>query len=231
MRKIDRFLQYLDSKGINENQATKDCNLSQGLIHQAKSGKSDLGQKTIDKILISYQDLNRVWLLTGEGDMLNYEIDKTDDPPLQMITVNKTENLPIKSYTSGVPYYNVDFLGGFDIVINDQTIVPEYCIDFKQYNKATCWCDITGHSMEPEINSGDIIALKEIEDFSFLPYGEIYAIITSNGMRTVKRIGPASSPDMYALIPTNKAPEYGIQEIPKEMIVRVFSVLGCMKKL
>ena len=85
--------------------------------------------------------------------------------------------------------------------------------------------------MEPEINSGDIIALKEIEDFSFLPYGEIYAIITSNGMRTVKRIGPASSPDMYALIPTNKSPEYGVQEIPKEMIVRVFSVLGCMKKL
>ena len=231
MRKIDRFLQYIDSKGINENQATKDCNLSQGLIHQAKSGKSDLGQKTIDKILIRYQDLNKVWLLTGDGEMLNYEIDKTDDPPPQMITLSKTENLPVKSYTSGVPYYNVDFLGGFDIVINDQTIVPEYCIDFKQYNKATCWCDITGHSMEPEINSGDIIALKEIEDFSFLPYGEIYAIITSNGMRTVKRIGPASSPDMYALIPTNKSPEYGIQEIPKEMIVRVFSVLGCMKKL
>ena len=231
MRKIDRFLQYIDSKGINENQATKDCNLSQGLIHQAKSGKSDLGQKAIDKILIRYQDLNRVWLLTGDGEMLNYEIDKTDDPPPQMITLSKTENLPVKSYTSGVPYYNVDFLGGFDIVINDQTIVPEYCIDFKQYNKATCWCDITGHSMEPEINSGDIIALKEIEDFSFLPYGEIYAIITSNGMRTVKRIGPASSPDMYALIPTNKSPEYGVQEIPKEMIVRVFSVLGCMKKL
>ena len=231
MRKIDRFLQYIDSKGINENQATKDCNLSQGLIHQAKSGKSDLGQKTIDKILIKYQDLNKVWLLTGDGEMLNYEIDKTDDPPPQMITLSKTENLPVKSYTSGVPYYNVDFLGGFDIVINDQTIVPEYCIDFKQYNKATCWCDITGHSMEPEINSGDIIALKEIEDFSFLPYGEIYAIITSNGIRTVKRIGPASSPDMYALIPTNKSPEYGIQEIPKEMIVRVFSVLGCMKKL
>lgn len=137
---------------------------------------------------------------------------------------------PVKNTTSGVPYYNVDFIGGFDIILNDQTTTPEYLIDFKEYNKATCWCNITGHSMEPEINHGDIIALKEITDFSFLPYGEVYAIITTNGMRTVKRIGPASSPENYSLIPTNKSPEYGVQEIPKNYIYRVYQVLGSVKK-
>lgn len=141
------------------------------------------------------------------------------------------ENHPEKSYETGVPYYNVDFIGGFDLVINNQTINPEYLIDFQQYNKATCWCNITGHSMEPEITSGDIIALKEVADPSFLPFGEIYAIITTNGMRTIKRIGPASNPDCYSLIPTNKSPEYGVQEIPKSMIYKVYEVLGCMKKL
>lgn len=212
MRKIDRFIQYLDSKGISENKATLECGLAQGLIHQAKSGKSDLGSKSLDKILITYQDINKDWLLTGDGEMLK-------------------DGSPAKGYNSGVPYYNVDFLGGFDLVINDQTVTPEYLIDFKEYNKATCWCNITGHSMEPEITSGDIIALREIPDFSFLPYGEIYAIITTNGMRTVKRIGPASTPENYSLIPTNKGPEYGIQEIPKKMILKVYEVLGCMKKL
>lgn len=214
MRKIDRFIQYLDFKGINENRATLECGLAQGLIHQAKSGKSDLGSKSLDRILTTYQDINKAWLLTGDGEMLK-----------------SPSNLPVKGYNSGVPYYNVDFLGGFDLVINDQTVTPEYLIDFKEYNKATCWCNITGHSMEPEITSGDIIALREIPDFSFLPYGEIYAIITTNGMRTVKRIGPASTPENYSLIPTNKSPEYGIQEIPKNMIYKVYEVLGCMKKL
>lgn len=145
--------------------------------------------------------------------------------------VDNKENRPVKSFEKGVPYYNVDFLGGFDLVINDQTILPEYLIDFRLYNQATCWCNITGHSMEPEIASGDIIALKEVIDPSFLPFGEIYAIITTNGMRTIKRIGPASKSDCYALIPTNKSPEYGIQEIPKTMIYKVYEVLGCMKKL
>lgn len=145
--------------------------------------------------------------------------------------LNGSSSLPVKSYTTGVPYYNVDFIGGFDLIVNDQTVTPEYLIDFKEYNKATCWCNITGHSMEPEITSGDIIALREVVDPSFLPFGEIYAIITTNNMRTIKRIGPASSPENYSLIPTNKAPEYGIQEIPKNMIYKVYEVLGCMKKL
>lgn len=184
------------------------------IFYDIKAGKCGISKDLADKIQEKFQNINKTWLLTGEGEML-----KTPS------------NIPVKGYNSGVPYYNVDFLGGFDLVINDQTITPEYLIDFKEYNKATCWCNITGHSMEPEITSGDIIALREIPDFSFIPYGEIYAIITTNGMRTVKRIGPASTPENYSLIPTNKGPEYGIQEIPKKMILKVYEVLGCMKKL
>lgn len=155
------------------------------------------------------------WLISGKGSM----------------TVKETIEAPSVSYTTGVPYYNVDFIGGFDIVLNDQTTKPEYLIDFKKYNEATCWCNVTGHSMEPEITHGDIIALKKIEDISFLPFGEVYAIITTNGMRTIKRLGPAQTPDHYSLIPTNKSPEYGVQEIPKSMVQTVYQVLGCMKRL
>ena len=147
-----------------------------------------------------------------------------------LISGNKV-TVPQISYTKGVPYYNLDFIGGFDIVLNDQTINPEYLIDFQKYNEATCWCNVSGHSMEPEINNGDIIALKKIEDFSFLPLGEVYAIVTTNGMRTIKRLGPSQNPECYTLVPTNKSPEYGIQELRKDMIQHIFQVLGCMKKL
>lgn len=143
----------------------------------------------------------------------------------------KKDSEPQINFTKGVPYYNVDFIGGFDIVLNDQTISPEYLIDFRKYNEATCWCNVSGHSMEPEINNGDIIALKKIEDFSFLPLGEIYAIVTTNGMRTIKRLGPSRNPECYTLVPTNKSPEYGTQELRKDMIQHIFQVLGCMKKL
>lgn len=140
------------------------------------------------------------------------------------------EKSPKKSYLEGVPYYDVDFIGGFDEIINDQTIIPAYLINFKPYEKATCWCNITGHSMEPEINHGDIIALRKIEDWSFLPLGEIYAIVTKNEMRTVKRLGPGRTDHTYSLIPSNRAAGYAPQEIEKDNIRFVYEVMGCMKK-
>ena len=183
-------------------------------LNKMLKGSQKITKQTLRKIA----DANNVsisWLLTGEGNMLN---------------ANEATEKPRINYEKGVPYYNVDFIGGFDIVENDQTINPEYLIDFKPYAKATCWCNISGHSMEPEINNGDIIALRRIDDFSFLPMGEIYAIVTKNDMRTVKRIGPSANPDNYTLIPTNKSPEYGIQELPKNMILAIFEVMGCMKR-
>lgn len=134
-------------------------------------------------------------------------------------------------HTSGVPYYNVDFIGGLDLTDNNQNIEPEYLIDFKKYNESTCWCNVSGHSMEPEINHGDIIALKKMNDISFIPLGEIYAIVTTSGIRTIKRIGKGSDEDHYSLIPTNKSPEYATQEIPKKIILHLFQVVGCMKAL
>lgn len=213
--KLNKILEYL---GLNASEfASKiGAKTNQAIYDILKGRTKTLSSSMIDKISSCYPEINRIWLLTGEGEMLNY---------------NKKDPGPLINYKKGVPYYNVDFIGGFDIVLNDQTITPEYLIDFKKYNEATCWCNVSGHSMEPEINSGDIIALKKIEDFSFLPLGEVYAIVTTNGMRTIKRLGPSQNPECYTLVPTNKSPEYGIQELPKDMIEHIFQVLGCMKKL
>ncbi len=75
MREImSRFSEYMEYKGLNDNQVTTQCDLSKGLLGQARTGKSDLGNKTIDKILKTYQDLNRAWLVVGEGEMLRSPI-------------------------------------------------------------------------------------------------------------------------------------------------------------
>lgn len=70
MKIIDRLDKYIEYKKINDNQITVNCGLSQGLLTKARTGKSDLGKKSIEKILNYYQDLNYAWLLTGEGEMV-----------------------------------------------------------------------------------------------------------------------------------------------------------------
>lgn len=173
--------------------------------------------------------INPDWLLTGRGSML-----KSEEVSLMGgKETGKEEVLPEVNYEyKGAPYYNVDFIGGFDLVLNDQTRNPDYYINFAPYNKeGVIWCNITGHSMEPELNNGDFIAMKEMHSpIQYLPAGEIYGIITED-YRTVKRIRMADQKGFVRLIPTNKSPEYAEQEIPVEMIRKVYAVLGSMHRL
>ena len=123
-----------------------------------------------DKVFSKCEHINIDWLLTGRGSML-----KSEGVALMgEQEVKKEEVLPEVNYEyKGAPYYNVDFIGGFDLVLNDQTRNPDYYINFAPYNKdGVLWCNITGHSMEPELNNGDFIAMKEMHDpIEYLPYG------------------------------------------------------------
>lgn len=189
-----------------------DKTLQRRLNRQINEGAS-ITFETISSILEKFPYVSAEWLIRGSGSM------------------KKEEDAPEISYTTGVPYYNVDFIGGFDIVLNDQTVKPEYLIDFKMYNTAECWCNVTGHSMEPEISQGDIIALKELHDWqTYIPSGEIYAIVTTEH-RTIKRVSPGKHEGYILLTPSNPSPEYVPQEIPLSIVQRVYRVLGCMKRL
>jgi SOS-response transcriptional repressor LexA len=70
-----------------------------------------------------------------------------------------------------------------------------------------------------------MVALKQLEDFRYLISGEIYAIVTKNGLRTIKRVNDKGK--NIQLIPDNK--DYQEQFIPKEELLHVFVVKGCMK--
>ena len=70
MRVIDNLIQYMNYKHLNDNEVTSQCGLAIGVIGKAKAGRNDIGKKTIEKILATYPDLSRTWLLTGEGSML-----------------------------------------------------------------------------------------------------------------------------------------------------------------
>lgn len=206
----ERLMQFIADKGLTVQEFEIRTGLSNGAV--SKMG-DNTRTSTLDKISTIFPDLDVDWLRTGKSEqttMLQSSI----------------------SYTKGRPYYNVDFIGGFDIAMNDQTVNPEYYIDFPPYNKdGIIWCNITGRSMEPQIGHGDIIALKEVNDWqSYLNYGEVYAIVTHNELRTVKIVRKGSDENHLRLVPINTE-EFDEQEIEKSMIMRVYAVMGCIKKM
>ena len=206
----ERVIKLLEFLGLTAQQFELRVGLSNGAASKMGDGTR---RSTLDKISNAFPNVNINWLLTGEGSMLKTE----DDQPEPKVSLNPAV---------GRPYYDVDFLGGYGELFNDGPSAPLYNIDFPPYNKdGVTWCNITGHSMEPRINSGDIIALKEIVGWQdYIIYGEIYAIVTSNDMRTIKIIRKSKQPDHLRLVPINTT-DFDEQDIPIKIITHLYKVL------
>ena len=86
-RKIDRFDKYIKYKKLNDNKVTVSLGLSVGTLGKSRKEGRDLSQKVIEQILNFYTDINKVWLLTGEGEMLN----TSDHPPIEIEPVSGGE--------------------------------------------------------------------------------------------------------------------------------------------
>lgn len=156
------------------------------------------------------------WLLTGKGKMLKSNAQEDE------------EAAPKISYNPqvGQPYYDVDFLAGFDEVFNSQVSIPACNVVVPGFTRVSLWCNVTGHSMEPQINHGDMIALREctVRD---IQYGEVYAVVLDT-IRTIKIIRKGSSPKVLRYIPVNE--KYDEQEFEIERIIKVYEVVGNISK-
>lgn len=140
---------------------------------------------------------------------------------------------PTVSYSKGRPFYDVDFTLGIEALNNDISLSPEFNIDFPPANKEGInWYRGKGNSMLGEINSGDYIAMEEVEDFSWFPLGRIYGVVTKNGFRTIKRITKSQDKESYCLVSSNPDKEaYPDQDIPKKAIDKLFKVVFVIKDL
>ena len=211
---LSRIEELSKHEGITIGALEKRIGASKGVLSRAIAKGTDIQAKWIESLVENYPTYSTEWLLTGKGPMLKTALQEA------MVV----EPVRSESPNKGAPYYDVDFLGGFDITFNDQTINPEYNIDFKPFNKkGVRWVNITGHSMEPRINHGDIMAIKEcrLED---VQYGEIYAVVLDT-IRTVKILRKSKSPDRMRYVPINEE-NYDEQEYDNSRILRIFEVLG-----
>ena len=188
---------------------------SKGVLSRAISNGTDIQSKWIQIIVENYPQYSPEWLLTGKGNMLKGK-------------ESAAEISSIVSYDPkvGQPYYDVDFLGGFSEVYNSQVSLPEHNIIVPGFDRANLWCNVTGHSMEPQISHGDIIALRPctIADIQF---GEIYAMVLDT-IRTIKILRKGSSKDFLRYVPIN--PNFDEQEFAVSRIINVFEVIGSISK-
>lgn len=213
------ILLYLAQKGVSTYEFYKESGVTRGILQQ----NNGISEDNIARFLAYAPDISVEWLITGRGEMLSTMQEKKQEKS------DSEEKLPKVSYNPaiGKPYYDVDFLGGFNEIVNSQVTIPTNNIVIQGFEKADFWCNVTGHSMEPKINHGDIIALHKctLEDIQF---GEIYAVVLDT-LRTIKILRRSSDSKKLRFVPINTT-DYDEQEYPVERIMNVFEVIGSISK-
>ena len=214
---VGRIVEIIKERGQSISGFAKDVGIDPGNFSRKIKNGATITAMDLDKIN-RVTGVSQKWLRTGSGEKFGYK------PQL-----GERESL-IGLQEKAKPFYDVDFALGFNAMYNDEPNVPSNYIVIPGYEKADFWCRTSGDSMKPFISNGDIIALKEVQDWqSFLPMNEVYAIMTTNDLRTVKVVRKGSDDLHFTLHAYNE--EYEDQEINKSAITKVFKVLGALKTM
>lgn len=88
----ERTYQFIEFKGISVKKFEELCKLSNGYLSSMRKG---YGDDKLNNVLTMFPELNREWLLYGEGEMLNPSIVQNnqngDNIQGHSVTVNKQE--------------------------------------------------------------------------------------------------------------------------------------------
>lgn len=208
----------MKSRGLNDNKVTLQLGLTVGLIGKSRKEGRDLSDKVIEKILNFYTDLNRVWLLTGEGEMLRSEQVQTQEQS-----------------GTGVPFYDIDVTCGITESFADVREEPQFRINYAPLNDCDAAFPVYGDSMEPDFYAGDVVMVREIHNVDSMLWGEPYLIITNaacDNLRTIKNVYLSDDRRNFILRASN--PRYnGDTIVARENVLKIFLIKGklCRRQL
>jgi hypothetical protein len=205
----DRLTKFRQYKKLGQGKFEKLSGLSNGYLTQLRKAP---GSEKLQRILCAFPDLNRTWLLTGEGDML------TGGQAEQTIQ-SSTDDIHL------IPLLPVSAQGGSlnDFVVSIKESSCEKIIS--PIKGADYAMSVSGESMAPEYPSGSQILIKRIDEKAFIDWGRVYVLDTCNGT-VIKRLFPSDTADKVLCKSIN--PEFPPFEVSLSDVYAVYRVLMCM---
>lgn len=133
----------------------------------------------------------------------------------------------------GVPYFeNIEATGSILSLYNDYPEVPTFYINYPHFDDCTAYVPMVGDSMFPMYSSGEIIAVKKVDNTDILLWGEAYLVVTNgnaNSLRTVKLVHQHEDDSKIILRASN--PNYrGDTVLNKADVISMFIVKGRIRR-
>lgn len=159
----ERIRAFCDYKKISIRQFEIQSKMSNGYV---SSMRKSVGLNKLENVLNAFPELNRDWLLYGEGEMITgKETVKTFE--------SKSEE---KRSTRSVPVYNLEATAGFVSIYKDYSQVAENFLSIPNLPPVDGAIYARGDSMSPLIESGDIVIFQKVQNPGNILWGNIYIV-------------------------------------------------------
>ena len=209
-----------------------------------------MARNTFDSELIytKCSDISAEWLLTGKGTMLKNgnssltDLVRTDPakninyiPPTTLIgsIPNEPEAIPFAEAARNglhpIPLVTQKAAAGFgngDFSIEEADVKEYYVIPKFKYCHVDFMIEVSGLSMYPHFNPGDVIACSILRNTQFLQWNKCHVIATREQGILVKRIFFALNNSVIHLRAISDNKEYPPFDIPVDEITGIAVVVG-----
>ncbi|MDE5791012.1 MAG: helix-turn-helix domain-containing protein [Muribaculaceae bacterium] len=206
-----RLIRFLKEKRMSQTEFARLMGVSPTYIGAMRRSISEVRLK---KLLELFPDLNRDWILFGEGEMF---IEPEEGPDLTEGYV--VPLIPVKAFAGNLQLW----AEGVELRDCEKVVSPVKGVDFA--------IRIAGNSMEPEFQNGSMLFIKRINDRAFIPWGNPMVIDTENGV-LVKAVYPCDSePGEEQYIEARSYnPNYPPFKIPVESIYSLYRIISAIKQ-
>lgn len=174
--------------------------------------KVGISKNMADKICNAYPLINKIYLLTGEGNLILNEDSKNTENKSGF----KTYLLPMSAMGGSL----TGFTSSAMLKDCEAIISPIENVDFA--------ISVYGDSMAPEYPSGSRVLIKKINPNIFIDWGKAYVLDTPNGV-IIKEVHECKDKPGYIRCHSiNPDPKFSDFDVPLSEVYGIYRVLMCL---
>lgn len=167
-----RLITLLKAKHMTQTEFARHLGVTPTYIGAMRKG---MPKERLKVVFDMFPDVNRDWLLYGEGEM--FATDNENTPDLSKGYV--VPMLPVEAFAGNLQLWSQ----GVQLKDCEKVVSPVPGVDFG--------IRVSGNSMEPEFQNGSVLFIKRINEKAFIPWGNPMVIDTENGV-VVKVVYPVT---------------------------------------
>lgn len=221
-----RLKDFIKSQNISIRQFCLSIDVSEGFVSAMVNSMSP---DKITRITTHYPSLNIGWLLTGEGNMLNTDVEHTQEAGESITPYNRTNNTKTKDVEIFTTYLlPMRAMGGSLAMAAEAAMMRDCEKIVSPIGKVDFAITITGESMTPEYPNGSQVLIKKVNEQAFIEWGRVYVLDTCNGP-VIKKLMPSMRGDDHVMcVSINQ--DYPPFDVCKSDVFGVYQVLMCLSR-